>query len=117
MNHCAGGESIFRKLPQLLHADGIDLRIFSGVEIEKSGELLCQCAARTLGENRNFRAHVDSRLVIRFALPILVDAFVADAYSDDASVFDQHARRCKFGKHIDAGLHDDRREPANKLTD
>src|SRR5947209_14946080 len=48
VNHCAGGESIFRKLPQLLHADGIDLRIFSGVEIEKSGELLCQCASRTL---------------------------------------------------------------------
>ena len=49
-------------------------------------ELLRQRAARTFGEDGDLRADVDARLEVRLRLAVLVDAFVAGADADDASV-------------------------------
>ena len=68
MNDGSGGKAIVGKLPQLFHAERVDLRIFSGVEIEKSGELLRHRAAGTLGEDGDLGANVDARFVVGFAL-------------------------------------------------
>ena len=117
VDHGAGGEAIVGELPQLLHADRVDLRILSGVQIEDAGELLGQRAARTFGEDGDLRAHVDARLEVRLRLAVLVDALVAGAHADDASVLDEHARGRELGEEIDAHLADDRRQPADHLAE
>ena len=117
VDHVAGRMAIFGKLPELLHAERIDLRILARVQIEDARQLLHARAARTLGEDRHLRAHVDARLEVRLRLSELVDAFVAGADADDAAVFDEDARGRELGEEIDAHLADDRTEPAHDLAE
>src|SRR5712692_7189521 len=82
----SGWKAILRQLPQLFDAEGVDLRIFSGVEIEDAGELFAQRSARTLGQNRDLRADVHARLVVWLSLSELVDSFVTHSDADHSSV-------------------------------
>ena len=45
MDDLSGGEAFVGKLPELLHAEGVHLRVLPRVEIEHAGELLGQRAA------------------------------------------------------------------------
>src|ERR1700730_17987534 len=63
VDHGPRREAVVRKLPELLHAERVHLRIFSGVKIEHPRELLTQRAARTFGDDRDLRANIDARLI------------------------------------------------------
>ncbi len=91
VDHAPGGVAVVRKLPELLHADRVHLRVLARVQVEHLRELFRQRPARPLGQDGHLRADVDARLEVRLRLAVLVDAFVARAHADDAAVLDEHA--------------------------
>src|SRR5260370_39517476 len=78
VNDRAGCEAIIRKLPELLHAQRVNLRIFSIVKIEHPRELFAQRPTWTFRDDRDLRASTDARLVVRVAMTELVDSVVAE---------------------------------------
>ena len=92
---------LLRNIPDFLHANGVDLRIASLIEMQFLDELLRERTAGAFGENRDLRVNVDSGLVVPFRLAVLVDALVAGANADDAVAFHQQLGAGKSGEDID----------------
>src|SRR6266851_3596147 len=117
VNDRAGCEAIIRKLPELLHAERVNLRIFSIVKIEHARQLFAQRAAWTFRDDRDLRADIDARLVVRLSLTEFVDSFVSDTNPHHPSALDQDARRGELGKNVDTFFGADWSEPSHELTE
>src|SRR6185369_13415012 len=81
-----GRITIVRQLPKLFHADAVGLRLASFIKSETLHELFRKRAAWSFAEHSHLRAQIDSRLIVGFALPFLIDAFVAGAHAEHAIV-------------------------------
>ncbi len=97
----AGLDPVLRDLPQLLDADGIELRLLPGVERQPAHELLGQVAADAVAEDRDLGPDVDPCLERRLLRAVLVDALVAGADADDAIVLVEDLRCREAGEEID----------------
>src|SRR5260370_5488888 len=117
VNDRAGCEAIIRKLPELLHAERVNLRIFSIVKIEHARQLFAQRAAWTFRDDRDLRADIDARLIVRLSLTEFVDSFVADASPPHPSPLDHDPRRPHLGKTVDPFFRADWSEPSHEFTE
>ena len=106
-----------RQLPDLLDADGVDLRVLPLPEVERLGELLDQRAARPFAEDHHLGADVDARLVVRLLLAGAGDALVAGAHADHAAVLDQGLGGGELEEDVDPGGLDLRGHPLEELAE
>ena len=105
MCHTPRWVTIIWQFPEFFDAQTVNLWLASLVEIKTLRELLSQRAARAFAEHCHFRAQVNTRLVIWFGLPFLINSLVARANTDDAVIFIiKHLRSGKFGEDVDASL-------------
>src|SRR5579871_3232461 len=91
-------------LPQLFHADAINLGIAVLVEIQFGDKLLGERSAGAFGKNRNLGFQIVSWLEIRFLLVALVNALVVGANAQHPIPFKEQFRSGKSREHGDAGL-------------
>ncbi len=80
----AGFEAIVGKLPELLDAGRVDLRLASLVETEPRRGLLGKRSARSFAKHDDLREDVGAGLVVGFRLAVVIEALVAGAHADDA---------------------------------
>ncbi len=96
--HAAG-----RQLPQLLHAERVDLRICLLIEPVTLDEHLGEAAPATFGDDREARAHLGAGRVVRAARAVVLHAHVADLHAGDrAVVVEQRQRGGETREHVDA---------------
>ena len=112
MNDAARLHAARLALPQLLNAARVHHRIAPGGQVEFLDRLLCERSARALGKNRHLGEQVWPRLVVRFRLPVMIDALVADAHADHVAVVrpEQLLTR-KGGEDVGAAFFGDPAEP------
>src|SRR5687768_1869565 len=82
VNHMPLLRTLLGKFPHFLHADGIDLRTFPGVELKTAYQLLGERAAHPLAENDCLGQNIDSRLERSERLALLADAAIPRANAD-----------------------------------
>src|SRR5215475_3350025 len=117
MHHEAWFDATFRRLPDLFHADRVDLRVAAFIEIELLDQLLSQRSARAFAEHGHLGEDVGAGLVILLRLAVLADPLVAGAHADDPIVLAvEQLGAGEFGnKHYVRRL-DDGAEPADHLV-
>ena len=113
--HEAGLHAARRQLPQLLHAERIDLRIAVGVELVALDEHLGQAAPAAFGDHGEPRVHFGAGRVVGPRAAVVLHAHVADLHAGDrAVVVEQRQRGGEAGEHVDAELLGLRRQPLHR---
>ena len=106
------------RLPQLLDADAVALRILALVQFVFRDQLAPQLAARALGEDRVFRMQFHAALVLVGRLAVLADAHVAGGHAlDRAGLVVQHLRRGEAGEDFHAERLGLLRQPAGDCAE
>ena len=103
MCDAAGRITIVRQLPQLFHADAVDLRFTSFVESQALDKLFRQRPAWSFSQYSDLRTQIHSRLVVRFGLPSLSTCRQCARRALDRSRRKEDLRR-KLRKDVDADL-------------
>src|SRR6267142_5671578 len=94
--------AIVRQFPQLFNTDAVDLRLAALVEIKPLNKLFGQRTASSFAEYGYLRMKIYAWLIISFALPFLIDTFIASAYTNHAVIFVvKKVRSGKLWKDID----------------
>src|SRR5689334_5531403 len=83
VDHRTRRKSVIGHLPQFFDAYRINLRVGVSIQFQAFDHLLCQRASDAFSKNRYLRGDVDSRLEVRLLVSVLVDTFVASAYTYD----------------------------------
>ena len=110
--HQAGLHAARRQLPQLFHAERIDLRVAGGVELVALDELLGEAAAAAFGDDGEPGVHFRAGRVVRAAAAVVLHAHVADLHAGHrAVVAEQRQRGGEAREHVDAELLGLRGEP------
>ena len=109
-----GGHPVGRHLPQLLDADGEELRMTRVSEDETPHQLFGEVAAHAVGEDRHFGVNVDAGLEARLPLPVLADAAVARAHAENPLAIHQEVGAGKSREQIDAFRFDETGEPLHE---
>jgi hypothetical protein len=115
MDHVAGLEASRWNLPKLLDSDRINLGVASAVEAEVVDQLLGQRSARPFGKDCDLGAEVITRLKVRLAVAIFVQAFVVGTHAGDALPVVKHFHTSKPRKKADACLFHESAHPLSEL--
>src|SRR5262249_31754645 len=90
VNDRASGKPVGWDLPELLNADGVELRRTSLVQRESADDSLREVAADPIGEDRDLGMNVDPSLERRLPLTVFADAAIAGSNADDPFVLVQN---------------------------
>jgi hypothetical protein len=113
----AGGQTVRGNLPQLLDANGIELRRAAGVERQATDDRLRQVATDAVGENRHLRTNVDARLEGRFALAVFSNPAIAGADAGHSIAVVEHVDTREPGEDVDALALDKPAQPLHETIE
>src|SRR5215475_4305940 len=116
VNDTTAGLLLIRDIPDFLDADGVDLRIPIGIQIELTNELLGQRSTGPLGQYGYPDADIDTGLKVRFGFSGFVRALVAGSNADNNIVFNQEIGARKAGEDVDAAFFDLFAKPAGEFV-
>ena len=111
-----GSDASRGKLPQLLDADTVGLRIAFAIQLKAANQLFGQRAARAFGQDHDLGFQIVARLKIGFLLAVLVDTLVVGAHAGHTSGFEQQLRAGESGEHRDPRLFDFAAQPLYELV-
>src|SRR5215475_3618898 len=116
VNDTTAGLLLIRDVPDFLDADGVDLRIPVGIQIELTNELLGQRSTGPFGQNGYPGTDIDTWFKVRFGFSGFVRALVPGSNTDDNIVFNQEIGARKAGEDIDAAFFDLFTKPAGEFV-
>ncbi len=115
VHHRAGRQPPGGHVPELLDADGKQLRLTACADIRPPHELLRQIATDAVGQNRHLGAYVNTGLEIGARAAMTADAAVSGAHAGDARSLHEELGRGEAREHVDAFRLHQPRQPFAEL--
>ena len=115
MDYRAGFEAIVGKLPELLDARRVDLRLASLVETEPRRGLLGKRSSRSFAKHDDLRVDVGAGFVVGFRLAVVIETLVAGSHADHALLVPEQFLARKRGEDLRAVLLGDFSQPLGEF--